>query len=259
MRIIGPMFVALGAIASSAWAAGGVGGAAGQVSSAPTTPSANTNASANSGIVAPHSTAAANLAATGAAASTNGSTLPPPPPSSVNPMAASQNTVPPTPAPATAGLPATTTSGPLPSTQGLSATTANELRPSPSLNADQVTSVQAALAAGGLYRGPIDGNMSGSLRASIREFQQIVGLPQTGNLDDETLARLTRGSLVGGAGSNGTTSTSGNLNATQPFSTTFGGVPATSATGGAATTTPFQLSAPINTSPTTPPSVLIQP
>ncbi|HEX9103627.1 MAG TPA: peptidoglycan-binding domain-containing protein [Polyangia bacterium] len=174
-------------------------------------------------------------------------------------MAASQNTVPPTPAPATAGLPATTTSGPLPSTQGLSATTANELRPSPSLNADQVTSVQAALAAGGLYRGPIDGNMSGSLRASIREFQQIVGLPQTGNLDDETLARLTRGSLVGGAGSNGTTSTSGNLNATQPFSTTFGGVPATSATGSAATTTPFQLSAPINTSPTTPPSVLIQP
>lgn len=267
MRSIQVAVLAVAAGAGSAWAAGGVGGAAGAVSVAPhaatttTATSPNTSTTASGTTSSP--TSAANVAATGSAASTNASTLPPPPPTSVNPIAAERNTVPPTPAPATAGLPAPSASGALPSSQGLPAQVENELRPSPSLSADQVTEVQAALAAGGLYRGPIDGNMSGSLRASVRDFQQIVGLPQTGSLDAETLARLTRGTLVGGAGSNGTTSTAGNLNASQPFSTTFTGVPPTStptAPAGTATfSTPFRLSNPINTSPATPSSVLIQP
>jgi len=247
---------------SSAWAAGGVGGAAGAVSAGPHAAAASTSAAQTT--TQTNATNAANAAATGTARSTNASTLPPPPPTSVNPTTSSNNTVPPTPAPATAGLPAPSQSGALPSSQGLPAQVENELRPSPSLSADQVTSVQAALAAGGLYRGPIDGNMSGSLRASIRQFQQITGLPETGTLDAETMARLTRGTLVGGAGSNGTTSTSGNLNTSQPFSTTFTGVPPTSTTpaapaGTATFSTPFRLSAPINTSPATPSSVLIQP
>lgn len=262
--IIGSIAVALLGIVAGAGSAS-AGGAAGAISvgphAAPSTASTSTTTSA--GTSTTNATTAANLQATGSAASTNASTLPPPPPSSLNPTAASNNTVPPTPAPATAGLPSPSATGALPSSQGLPAQTENELRPSPSLSADQVTSVQAALAAGGLYRGPIDGNMSGSLRASISDFQRIVGLPQTGSLDAETMARLTGASLVGGAGSNGTTSTSGNLNASQPFSTTFTGVPATSTTappaGTATFSTPFRLSSPINTSPTTPPSVLIQP
>jgi putative peptidoglycan binding protein len=239
--------VALLTVGGSAWAAGGVGGAAGAVSAAP---------QAGTPVPAANPT---NL--TGNATSTNASTLPPPPPSSLNPTAASQNTIPPTPAPATAGLPATPNSPSLPSAQGLSATTANEARPSPSLSVGQVADVQAALAAGGLYRGPIDGNMSASLHASIKDFQQIVGLPQTGNLDAETAARLSNSSAVGGSASNGNTSTSGNLGAIQPFSPTPTViVPAGSTPAGTATfSTPFQLSNPINTSNTNPPGVFIQP
>lgn len=268
MRISRSIEVAVLAVAAttgSAWAQG-VGGVGGAISAGPhaaATTAAPTAASSTTAAGTPTTvTSTANATATGSAASTNASTLPPPPPSSVNPLAASQNTIPPTPAPATAGLPSPSASGALPSSQGLPAQVENELRPSPSLSAGQVTEVQAALAAGGLYRGPIDGNMSGSLRASIRDFQQIVGLPQTGNLDAETLARLTRGTLVGGAGSNGTTSTSGNLNTSQPFSTTFTGVPSTATGAPAGTATfsaPFRLSNPINTSPATPPGVLVQP
>jgi hypothetical protein len=240
----------------SAWAAGGVGGAAGAVSSGtPTPPAATTTGVAattgNSGLV-------------NTPVSTNANPLPPPPPSSLNPTTSSNNTVPPTPAPATAGLPSTPNSPALSSQQGLSATAANESRPSPSLDVAQVVNVQAALAAGGLYRGPIDGNMNASVRASIREFQQISALPQTGELDAQTLATLSHSSVAGAAGSNGTTSTAGNRSASEPFATTFTGVPATptsSTPGGPPVifSTPFQLSAPINTSPATPPALLIQP
>jgi hypothetical protein len=238
--------VALLLVGGSAFAAGGTGGAAGAVSAAPHagTPAAAANPT--------------NV--TGAAASTNASTLPPPPPTSVNPTISSQNTIPPTPAPATAGLPATPTSPSLPSAQGLSSATANELRPSPSLSVGQVAEVQAALAAGGLYRGPIDGNMTASVHASIRDFQEIVGLPQTGNLDAETAARLSRSNAVGGTASNGNTSTSGNLGAIQPFSATPSVVVPVSPQGGTATfSTPFPLSQPINTSNATPPGIFVQP
>jgi hypothetical protein len=241
------IIVALFTVAGgSAWAAGGAGGAAGQVS-------AGIHAGA-----APAAPTVSNIS--GNAASTNASTLPPPPPTSVNPTISSQNTIPPTPAPATAGLPATPNSPSLPSAQGLSSSTANELRPSPSLSVGQVADVQAALAAGGLYRGPIDGNMTAAVHASIRDFQEIVGLPQTGNLDAETAARLSHSSSVGGSASNGNTSTSGNLGAIQPFSPTPVIVPnGSSATGTATFSQPFPLSAPINTSNQTPPGTLIQP
>ena len=239
--------VALLTVGGSAWAAGGAaGGMVGAVSAAP-----------RAGTPAPAPNAASNV--TGTAASTNASTLPPPPPTSVNPTVASQNTIPPTPAPATAGLPSTPNSPSLPSAQGLSSSTANELRPSPSLSVGQVADVQAALAAGGLYRGPIDGNMTASLHASIRDFQRIVGLPQTGNVDAETQARLFRSNAVGGSASNGNTSTSGNLGAIQPFSATQIVVPVPSSPTGGTTAQPFPLSQPINTSNGTPPGVLIQP
>jgi hypothetical protein len=204
-----------------------------------------------------------STAATSATPSTASTALPPPPPSSITNSASSTSGVPPTPAPASPGLPSAPTTGALPSQQGLGAQVTNELRPSPSLNAAQVANVQAALAAGGLYRGPIDGNMTGAVRASIRLYQQIQGLPQTGDLDAETAARLQSGSL----GSNGATSTVGNRAAAgDPFSTstTQTSVPTTTTTtrtGGSTTAAaPFSISTPLNTSPAgAPPGITVQP
>jgi peptidoglycan hydrolase-like protein with peptidoglycan-binding domain len=201
--------------------------------------------------------ALAGVAGGVASAQTGTGALPPPPPSSVTQPTTS---VPPTPAPATPGLPSPSSSiGVLPSQQGLGAQVTNELRPSPSLNASQVSSVQAALAAGGLYRGPIDGTLSGSTRAAVRQFQEINRLPASGDLDAETLARLL---LPGSTASNGTTSTAGNRANAEPFAITTTG----STTGTSPTTTsssdaskPFPLSTPLNTSPTPPPGTLIQP
>ena len=119
--------------------------------------------------------------------------------------------------------------------------------------------MQAALAAGGLYRGPIDGNMSGSLRASIRQFQQISGLPQSGILDAETMARLTRSSTSGGSGSNGNTSTAGNLSASQPFTPSATPTATTPQQNPTIFSTPFPLAQPINNSTAPPAGTLIQP
>jgi peptidoglycan hydrolase-like protein with peptidoglycan-binding domain len=187
-----------------------------------------------------------------ASAQTTTGALPPPPPSSVTQPTTS---VPPTPAPATPGLPSPSSSiGVLPSQQGLGAQVTNELRPSPSLNPSQVTSVQSALAAGGLYRGPIDGTMSASTRAAVRQFQEINRLPASGELDAETLARL---QLPGSTASNGTTSTAGNRANAEPFGVTTGTGTTNGTTTGTSTDTskPFPLSAP----PTPPPGTLIQP
>ena len=75
--------------------------------------------------------AATSPALNQAPVSTNSTPLPPPPPSSVNPLVNSNNTVPPTPAPATAGLPTPPVSGTGvgPSTQGLPASALNQSRP----------------------------------------------------------------------------------------------------------------------------------
>lgn len=271
------MIVALAALAGgSAWAAGGIattGGARAPQAAAPAAGAPATNATtstaATTGVTTTTGTAARAAASSNALsqppASTNGNPLPPPPPTSVNPLVSSNNTVPPTPAPATAGLPSPPQSPALPSQQGLSAREAQELRPSPSLDATQVASVQASLAAGGLYRGPIDGNMSASLRASVREYQALIGLPQTGEIDGETIARLQRSALAGSVGSNASTSTVGNRGAAgDPFSTSsppapLSGSPATSGSGTATFSTPFHLSAPINTSPATGQTATVQP
>lgn len=248
------LFAVVGA-GGLARAAGGVGGAGGAVGGAAAAgPSAATPAVPAAG---------ASSANANSVASTNANPLPPPPPSSLNP-AGSTAGVPPTPASASPGLPSpSSSSGSLPSQQGLGAQINNELRPSPSLNADQVITVQAALAAGGLFRGPIDGNMTASTRAAVRQFQQIQRLPETGELDAETVNRLQRGAVSGGTGSNGATSTNGNRSAAgDPFSTSFTGAPPTNpgSTGGTATfSTPFPISSTLNTSNAPPAGTLVQP
>jgi peptidoglycan hydrolase-like protein with peptidoglycan-binding domain len=166
-------------------------------------------------------------------------------------------------------LPSGPMSGALPSQQGLDNQTLNELRPAASGNATQVLNVQSALAAAGFFRGPIDGNMTASTRAAIRQFQSVNRLPDTGELDAETSNRLMRSSAAGTAGSNGSTSTTGNRAAAgDPFANSFTGVPssfvnpgtpATPAPTGPIFSTPFPIATPLNTSPAPPQGTTVQP
>ena len=66
-------------------------------------------------------------------------------------------------------------------------------------SAVQTTRIQQALTALGLYSGPIDGQPSEALTASIAALQQQLGLPATGVYDAETDAALRQ--RVGAAGS----------------------------------------------------------
>ena len=66
----------------------------------------------------------------------------------------------------------------------------NELRPAVNLSPTQVTQVQTLLQQGGFYRGPLDGQLSGPTRASVRAFQQARNLPATGQVDAVTSAAL---------------------------------------------------------------------
>ena len=65
-----------------------------------------------------------------------------------------------------------------------------DLRPQISLTPAQVADVQSLLAAQGVYRGPVDGQMSGSLRSGILQFQLAARIPATGQLDAATAAAL---------------------------------------------------------------------
>ncbi len=50
--------------------------------------------------------------------------------------------------------------------------------------------LQLELKAIGYFAGMIDGRMNDELRNSIRAFQIVQKLPETGKMDDATLARL---------------------------------------------------------------------
>jgi peptidoglycan hydrolase-like protein with peptidoglycan-binding domain len=223
-------------IASAAWALGaGVASAAGYSGNmAPAAPAATATRS---------TTAAAAVAVPSTAVvGTAGTTLPPPPPTDLT-QSPARTGVPPTPAPPDTHL----MSSSLQSSTGFDAVVNNQLRPSVSANATQVANVQATLAAGGLYSGPIDGIFSAATRAAVARYQDTQRLPATGELDGETVARLMRGAATGGTGANGATSTAGTSNA---FGSTFNPllptVVTTTATGGTTgtviTSTPFPLS-----------------
>jgi hypothetical protein len=191
---------------------------------------------------------------TNAIVGSGGTTLPPPPPQSVTQSAAQQ------------GVPASETPQPLATSSignGFSPQLNNQIRPSSSPNAEQLSSVQAALAAGGLYTGPIDGINSAATRASIAEYQQVQSLPVTGNLDAETAARLNRAASSGSVASNGATSTAGTASTASGFSSANGLLPAGTPSPGSGspviTSQPFPLSTQINMSPFPPPGTTMQP
>jgi hypothetical protein len=244
------------AVPVAAWAKGGVAPAAvaaapatGKVSavssSGPTTGTTSSSASSFNG----SSTSTPLVATSGA----NGTALPPPPPQSVTQSAAQQ------------GVPASETPQPLATDttgNGFSPQLNNQIRPSAAGNTATLTSVQASLAAGGLYTGPIDGSNSAALRASISEYQQLQNLPATGNLDAETLARIDRTPSTG-SGSNGAASTAGTATSASGFSSSLGLLPAGTPSAGSGspviTSQPFPLSVNVNMSPYPPAGTTMQP
>jgi len=50
--------------------------------------------------------------------------------------------------------------------------------------------VQLELKARDLYAGPIDGRLTDDVRNAIRAFQIVQRLPETGTMDNQTLAKL---------------------------------------------------------------------
>jgi peptidoglycan hydrolase-like protein with peptidoglycan-binding domain len=57
-------------------------------------------------------------------------------------------------------------------------------------NAQTVREVQQALKQKGFDVGAIDGQMGPETQSALRDFQQSQGLPQSGNLDQQTLDKL---------------------------------------------------------------------
>lgn len=55
---------------------------------------------------------------------------------------------------------------------------------------EDIMKVQRALKQGNYYQGAIDGILGPATQKAIKEFQQVSGLPATGQLDDETFKRI---------------------------------------------------------------------
>jgi peptidoglycan DL-endopeptidase CwlO len=81
----------------------------------------------------------------------------------------------------------------------------------------QILQAQQALKSQGLYRGAIDGVDGPEMHAAVTQFQRQQGLPQTAQLDQQTLERL-NGSNTGGSQSSTTRSPLGAQSPTTPTS-----------------------------------------
>jgi peptidoglycan hydrolase-like protein with peptidoglycan-binding domain len=58
------------------------------------------------------------------------------------------------------------------------------------LSESQIRQVQQKLKTAGLYKGQIDGKASPDLKEAVMEFQMQNKLPQTGSIDQQTMAAL---------------------------------------------------------------------
>ena len=105
-------------------------------------------------------------------------------------------------------------------------------------NPATVRSAQQALKQKGFDVGSIDGQMGPSTQSALRSFQQSQGLPQTGNLDQQTLSALGADQDQAGASNQGAASTSGAApmeNSSSPGASSSQGAPNSSATSGQST------------------------
>jgi peptidoglycan hydrolase-like protein with peptidoglycan-binding domain len=131
-----------------------------------------------------------------------------------------------------AGDQAATTSGSTPSDQAATSSQQQSSQAMGSTSAEQsnptlVRSAQQALKQKGYDVGSIDGQLGPSTEGALRQFQQKEGLPQSGNLDQETLSKLgvnenrssmpSQGSMQSpSSGSQGATQSPGSSSTTQP-------------------------------------------
>ena len=60
------------------------------------------------------------------------------------------------------------------------------------LSKTQAKQVQEELKSAGLYKGPVDGEMGPEMKQAISQFQQQKGLSQTGVVDQQTFAALSK-------------------------------------------------------------------
>lgn len=85
----------------------------------------------------------------------------------------------------------------------------------PGASQSQIEQVQQQLKSQGLYNGAIDGIVGPETQTALMQFQREQGLPETAQLDQQTLGRLMNGSSSGGQNMSGT----GNGTARAPGST----------------------------------------
>jgi peptidoglycan hydrolase-like protein with peptidoglycan-binding domain len=90
----------------------------------------------------------------------------------------------------TPGARTQTPSATMPSQQGQAGTPVN-------LSESQIRQVQQKLKTAGLYDGQIDGRMGPDLKEAISAFQELNRLPQTGAIDQQTMAALNSSSSSG--------------------------------------------------------------
>jgi peptidoglycan hydrolase-like protein with peptidoglycan-binding domain len=81
------------------------------------------------------------------------------------------------------------------------------------LSESQIRQVQQRLKTAGLYDGQIDGRMGTGLQVAISAFQELNRLPQTGAVDQQTMAALNSSSGSGSSGmSTGAVPSAGGVN-----------------------------------------------
>jgi peptidoglycan hydrolase-like protein with peptidoglycan-binding domain len=151
-----------------------------------------------------------------------------------------------------------------PSSQGLPSTVTSDLRPPVALAPAQVADLQSLLSAGGFYRGPIDGQLSGPTRSSVRAFQEAAHLPATGEVDAATVAALglpsaTTPSMTTPATTPSGTTPSGSAIAPPQAAGTFAPGGAFAPSASPTTTRPFPLTTPEPVAPFPESPVFIQP
>jgi peptidoglycan hydrolase-like protein with peptidoglycan-binding domain len=77
---------------------------------------------------------------------------------------------------------------------------ASQMQGSQQASPSQIQQAQQQLKSAGLYRGAVDGVMGPETQTALSQFQHEQGLPQTAQLDQQTLSRL-NGSDAGGQSS----------------------------------------------------------
>jgi len=105
--------------------------------------------------------------------------------------------------PAAMGTPGASNTNSSPGTSGMQDPQANAQpnqmgQGAQQVSQSQIQQAQQQLKSQGLYRGTVDGVMGPATQTALTKFQRQQGLPQTAQLDQQTLNRLANGANPGG-------------------------------------------------------------